>query len=402
MKNRWLGIVLILALLLTLLPGRKAAAGSAGIAPGGNGLMGYPSVGTPDPSENDETSRNNKETFVIGESSSLSGAFHPFFFSSEADGRVVDLTNALFVTLDASGVPVAGREYNTVAQSYEIYYTDDLNTFSKKSTYEEGDSIVYDFVLKHGAKFSDGSDITAEDVLFSFYVMLDPGYLGNSTLLLLPIWGLDAYQSQIADNEFRNGLNEKIQKILATNRTGYIQNSDYTRAEYNRYWDCIDEAHLPFIQGIVDYCCSHFADQNEWDLDLSAEGDRIAFAMYNWGYGSFHDDGSFSTYYLDESFDLTKSFPTLDTFWNNMLSLYGTEGDGTVNYYMMDMTESGEVSLTNLAEKLFKESYAEEGSVQKIAGLMAGTKQIDGLDLGLGGQRTKHFDPDFVRMCLGK
>ena len=29
-------------------------------------------------------------------------------------------------------------------------------------------------------------------------------------------------------------------------------------------------------------------------------------------------------------------------------------------------------------------------------------KQIESLDLGLGGQRTKHFDPDFVRMCLGK
>lgn len=29
-------------------------------------------------------------------------------------------------------------------------------------------------------------------------------------------------------------------------------------------------------------------------------------------------------------------------------------------------------------------------------------KEIETLDLGLGGQRTKHFDPDFVRMCLGK
>ena len=29
-------------------------------------------------------------------------------------------------------------------------------------------------------------------------------------------------------------------------------------------------------------------------------------------------------------------------------------------------------------------------------------KKISSLDMGPGGTRTKHFDPDFVRMCLGK
>ena len=29
-------------------------------------------------------------------------------------------------------------------------------------------------------------------------------------------------------------------------------------------------------------------------------------------------------------------------------------------------------------------------------------EKITGLDMGPGGTRTKHFDPEFVRMCTGR
>ena len=127
----------------------------------------YPSVGEPDPAESDDSKINNSKTFLLQEST-FDGKFNPFFYTSAYDGDVCGLVNVGLLTVDPTGAVVAGREHDTVAQSYEIYYTNDLNTFAKKDNYDEGDYVVYEMVLKHGAKFSDGTDITAEDVLFNY------------------------------------------------------------------------------------------------------------------------------------------------------------------------------------------------------------------------------------------
>ena len=58
---------------------------------------------------------------------------------------------------------------------------------------ENSDGTVdYNITLKEGVKFSDGEEMTIDDVIFSYYVLLDPAYDGVSTLYSLPIKGLDA------------------------------------------------------------------------------------------------------------------------------------------------------------------------------------------------------------------
>ena len=376
MKKRWLCTALVLALLL-LVPGRQAAAGSAVIGGGNSEITGYPSVGTPDPDESNDKLRNNRETFVIGESA-FNGVFNPLFYRTAPDGTVCSLINAYLINTNAKAEPVAGGQYNSVAQSYEVYFTNDLNTYTKKSTYEEGDYVIYDFVLKHGAKFSDGSSITAEDVLFSFYVQLDPAFMGSSSLAFLPIRGLEAYQTQIADDDFRNGIYSKISMILNTGRTGYLQNSNYTREEYNLYWDCIDEAGILFVEDIVNYCCNNYPQYDNWDLDLSLEGNRIAFGMYLWGFGNFSDDGSFISV-SDEYYNMVERFPTYEDFWDTMQNSY-IEDNGFIDYIRIDSTEAADIGLLITAQKFFLAAFADEGSVQNIAGLMAGTVKINNLD----------------------
>ena len=44
-------------------------------------------------------------------------------------------------------------------------------------------------------KFSDGTQMDIDDVIFSLYVPLDPTYDGIMTLYSLPIEGLEAYRS---------------------------------------------------------------------------------------------------------------------------------------------------------------------------------------------------------------
>ena len=50
--------------------------------------------------------------------------------------------------------------------------------------------------MKNNLKFSDGTPITADDVLFNYYVLLDPKYDGNTTMYTLPIKGLAEYRNQ--------------------------------------------------------------------------------------------------------------------------------------------------------------------------------------------------------------
>ena len=73
---------------------------------------------------------------------------------------------------------VAGDDYPTVALDYSMWYTRDPGTNIVKDKYQQGDYVVYEFILKSGMKFSDGTAITAEDVLFNYYLYLDVAYDG--------------------------------------------------------------------------------------------------------------------------------------------------------------------------------------------------------------------------------
>ena len=51
-------------------------------------------------------------------------------------------------------------------------------------------------MLKNGIKFADGQPLTMEDVLFNYYVYLDPVYTGSNTLYSTDIVGLAEYRTQ--------------------------------------------------------------------------------------------------------------------------------------------------------------------------------------------------------------
>ncbi|MBR4164903.1 MAG: hypothetical protein IKR43_01545, partial [Lachnospiraceae bacterium] len=320
----------------------------------------YPSVGEPDPAESDDSKINNSKTFLLQEST-FDGKFNPFFYTSAYDGDVCGLVNVGLLTVDPTGAVVAGREHDTVAQSYEIYYTNDLNTFAKKDTYEEGDYVVYEMVLKHGAKFSDGTDITAEDVLFNYYVLLDPAYVGSSTLYTLPILGLSAYRTQIADEAIRAALYEKAGKIFDATRIDYAANDDYTEDDYNLYWECIDNAGKAFAQDIVDYVYSNYGgnynvgDPSKYhgakDLDLTVDGNRIAFGMAMWGFGAFDSENTY-----EEGETGTKGL-----IGEKYATLYmKSESEEPTKFFDEDGTYYAQVKATDAPEALFTLASYEE------------------------------------------
>ena len=124
------------------------------------------------------------DAFVIM-TDQLDGLFNPFFSTSAPDGTIVAMTQ----------IGMLASKY--VNGKVEVAYGDDEAVVVKDyDIVENGDTTTYTFVLKNGIKFSDGEPLTMEDVLFNYYVYLDPVYTGSNTLYSTDIVGLAEYRTQ--------------------------------------------------------------------------------------------------------------------------------------------------------------------------------------------------------------
>lgn len=176
-------------------------------------------------------SGSSKDAFVIM-TEQLDGLFNPFFYTAAADGTIVGMTQIgmLASKYDNGEVEVAyGENEAVVVKDYDIVENANGTT-------------TYTFVLKNGIKFSDGQPLTMEDVLFNYYVYLDPVYTGSNTLYSTDIVGLSEYRTQTigsasdtsddliasqASSRAQARINELVNlfhselKASATNEVGY-------------------------------------------------------------------------------------------------------------------------------------------------------------------------------------
>ena len=135
------------------------------------------------------------DAFVIM-TEQLDGLFNPFFYTSAPDGTIVAMTQIgmLGSKYENGEVKVAyGENEAVVVKDYDIV--------------ENGDKTIYTFVVKNGIKFSDGQPLTMEDILFNYYVYLDPVYTGSNTLYSTDIVGLAEYRTQTVGSASDNSDN---------------------------------------------------------------------------------------------------------------------------------------------------------------------------------------------------
>ena len=125
------------------------------------------------------------DAFVIM-TEQLDGLFNPFFSTSANDGTIVSMTQ----------IGMLASKY--VNGKVEVAYGDNEAVVTKDYDIVENSdgTVTYTFVLKNGILFSDGHPLTMEDVLFNYYVYLDPVYTGSSTLYSTDILGLNEYRTQ--------------------------------------------------------------------------------------------------------------------------------------------------------------------------------------------------------------
>lgn len=101
---------------------------------------------------------------------------------------------------DADGTYTWGDDEEVITKDLGVMYD------------KNNDTTTYYFVLKNDIKFSNGSALTIKDVLFNYYVYLDPSYTGSSTIYSTDIVGLKAYRTQSNDEKEQENFERRSKR----------------------------------------------------------------------------------------------------------------------------------------------------------------------------------------------
>lgn len=231
----------------------------------------------------------------------LADIFNPFFTRTSGEADVNSLIN---VRLLSSGAD-------------EKKLTSDIAEISQSKGYDG--SIIYDFKLKDDIFFSDGVNLTADDVIFTMYVLADTEYKGSSGFASLPIKGMSEYRIGLTKEKYAEYA-EKAE-LLANAGFGQTTYTDFTKEEYELFYsdEVINAAGVKFVQSIVDYCNIYYSKYKE-----IVNNNEVALGMYVWG---FLDNKNASGYYVSASgkkkWTLTgDDVPTADDYWYELVTRY--------------------------------------------------------------------------------
>lgn len=199
----------------------------------------------------------------------FSQKFSPFFATTSYDQDAAGLTQVSLLPADREGnVLLNAKDGEVVAYNGTDYtYYGIANC---EIVENEDGTVTYKIDMRDDVVFSDGDDLTADDVIFSIYTLCDPTYDGSSTLYSQKILGME---------EYRSGMDTRFNLIFSTERAGYEANDLYTEEQYNEFWAAFDAAGEMFVQEIVDYCAAYGAT-------------TVAEAGALWGYGDLAADAT--------------------------------------------------------------------------------------------------------------
>ncbi len=265
----------------------------------------------------------------------FSEKFSPFFSDSGYDADVVAMTQVQLLTTDRTGAIV----YNAIDGETIAYNgTDYLYTgiADLEVNYDEAsDQTVYTWTIRDDVQFSDGEYMTADDIIFSYYVYADPAYAGSSSLYSVPIVGMANYRSQTSDEVYAK-YDAMFDDIYAAGIDYVPTDADsFTQEQKDAFFALQDTLWLGDAQAIVDYCYANYYDyygdayamipQDLVDIAADTPGIKIAAAYPLWGFGEV-TDGVLTAYVTGATYDLTAGeYPTIEDYYNELYLAY--EGD---------------------------------------------------------------------------
>lgn len=204
------------------------------------------------------------KTLVVGESQ-FNSKFSPFFAETQYDRDVSDMTQISVLTNDRTGEliykSIEGEKTEYNGKEYE--YTGPTDVTVKQNS--DG-SVDYNIKLKDGIKFSDGEPVTADDIIFTLYVLADPTYDGNASFYSIPVEGMD---------EYRNGM-ESLYSLLVNAGEDNKEFKYWDEATQKEFWEDVNgAAGEKYAQAILDSVVAQGAAKEE---------DSVATKAKAWGY----------------------------------------------------------------------------------------------------------------------
>ena len=226
---------------------------------------------------------------LVYATSTFGQKFSPFFATTAYDMEVVDLTQAGLLAADRGGAVINdGIDGVDIDYNGTSYHYDGMGNV--EVVQNDDGSVDYNLTMRDDIVFSDGVPATIDDVIFGFYVLVDPTYDGSSTIYALPIEGME---------EYRSGMEPRGNVIFADGNEGYTANDFYTEEQYNTFWDYYNnESGAAFAQEIVDYCISK---------GYNSPDDPIEVISQTWG------------------FEIPVENATVYDYWDTILAAY--DGD---------------------------------------------------------------------------
>ena len=343
-------------------------------------------------------------TPLVVATSKLSEKFSPFFADTAYDIDVVNLTQAAMMTTDRTGGiiynGIEGETHPYNGTDYTYYGTGDLSV----NYDEEADLTTYTYKMREGMVFSDGEPMTIDDVIFNYYVFLDPAYNGSTTLSSYDIVGLQAYRTQIPEASL-DDVNAVIEAVKAAGPDYTLAEGDiFSQEAYDAYYGKVDELWLSDVQGIVDTVYdSYAADYGEAYFGRTADeigaddGLKIAFGMVMWGFGATEDDAfNVLTTAAGTEFNLGEGqMPTIEDY----LAAAKAKYEGDFGAYL-DAGESATGTTTEEADAALSAQIVADLGIDTSAGVpnIEGIKRIDDYTVEV---QVKGYEAPAVYSILG-
>ena len=111
----------------------------------------------------------------------MSEKFSPFFADTSYDQDAVAMTQVSLLSSDRGGNVVLNGKNGEVIPYNGTDYTY-YSLANCKITENEDGTVTYAIDMRNDVTFSDGVKLTADDVIFTMYVLCDPTFDGSSTL----------------------------------------------------------------------------------------------------------------------------------------------------------------------------------------------------------------------------
>lgn len=269
------------------------------------------------------------DTPLVVAYSPFSEKFSPYFADTAYDRDVADMTQLYIMINDRVGQIV----YNAIEGETIPYNGKDYvykGAADVKQEYDkEADITTYTAKIRDDLKFSDGEPVTADDIIFTYYVLLDPAYVGSTTLNSINILGLQDYRTQtssavydkyaaMADGMLAGGLGHE-----------WSDKDGWTKEIQDSFTAKVTELWKNDVQGIINTVNSKYASYLPDTLGFTAEeiaaedGLKVAGGMALWGFGEADPATKVLTTASGKTFNLAeKQYPTLDDYFAEATAKY--------------------------------------------------------------------------------